>query len=555
MKFNTAIFYDLENLLKGYGFGQRMIQGLSLKEIYHRIKSAEGIENISIQRAYANWSDSRLGFIKNEILELGIEPIQVFGLSSGNTLKNVADIHLVVDLMDLLHHHNYLQNFVIVSGDGGFASVAKKIREYGKRVIGCAYEKSANKVFKAVCDQFIWIEDPEDNSDYGMGITAHVTDTRAKKILEDIFKLNITQSTTDQIWAKVKEVIQLFEKSPEYRAGLENGISPGAIRELINGAITGFDHTTLGYTKFIEFLQKAIENTNLAVYIIPPSDVKVGLKDKKPAGYTLLDSSNTMQVTDIQVSDPRVQRMHRVIKGIRGTESTEIILNKIKEIITWISQDTEFRNDLRFSGVSPAVLKEAIYTTVANIEIRKLGFSKFIEFLRFVFKGTELCVWQNERLLSDVKVGLRKNNLPFHTIMPDLEMREIHSVEHYKSILAVDAPIFKLPNYEIIKKVAIYFEANPIESTYFSDVVEQIETQMLTEEDAENIKLAVSCFISADCFIREPINARLSEQKLTIKIELNTYDRLINKLKSEMQKKILFSVGDCKPDVFEKMIR
>jgi len=55
MKFITAILYDIENLIGGYGNAD-MLSSLSLKDVYEEILKKD-IGQIAIQRAYANWSD------------------------------------------------------------------------------------------------------------------------------------------------------------------------------------------------------------------------------------------------------------------------------------------------------------------------------------------------------------------------------------------------------------------------------------------------------------------------------------------------------------------
>ncbi len=161
MAFNTAIFYDVENLLKGYSFSSHLLNNLSLREILESVDKTGLVKGIAVQRAYANWSDARLAVMRGEISELGIDPVQVFGFSRDQK-KNAADIQLVVDAVDLAHVRPAIEVFVIVSGDGGFAALAKKLHEYGKTVIGCAYPTAANRVLRSVCDAFVPIPDPED---------------------------------------------------------------------------------------------------------------------------------------------------------------------------------------------------------------------------------------------------------------------------------------------------------------------------------------------------------------------------------------------------------
>ncbi len=153
-QFNTAIFYDIENLTMGRSNPNL---NFSLKQIQTNLEKTTLVNKIAIQCAYADWSDSRLRLLKNEIQELGIEAIQIFDYSHK---RNAADMQLAIDVMELAQNRPTLQVFVIVSGDGAFAALAKKLHEYGKTVIGCAYEGQINRILKSVCDHFIPIPAP-----------------------------------------------------------------------------------------------------------------------------------------------------------------------------------------------------------------------------------------------------------------------------------------------------------------------------------------------------------------------------------------------------------
>jgi uncharacterized LabA/DUF88 family protein len=156
--FNTVVLYDIENLTLGSSNPQFLF---SLKEITENIKRYNLVDKIAGQYAYADWSDSRLNRIRSDIQELGIETMQIFGFSNQ---KNAADIQLVIDAVELIHSKPSLEVFAIVSGDGGFSCLAKKLHEYGKIVIGCAYENHTNKLLPAVCDYFVRLPDPAKNS-------------------------------------------------------------------------------------------------------------------------------------------------------------------------------------------------------------------------------------------------------------------------------------------------------------------------------------------------------------------------------------------------------
>ena len=137
--FNTAVFFDIENVLGGYD--NDAIATVSISQIMDVIRQ-EGsdaglVSSIAVNRAYANWSITRLSVLRREIVEQGIEPKQIFGFDRGEK-KNAADIELVIEAIDLAYTRPALTTFVVVSGDGGFSSLVKKLHELGKSVLVCA---------------------------------------------------------------------------------------------------------------------------------------------------------------------------------------------------------------------------------------------------------------------------------------------------------------------------------------------------------------------------------------------------------------------------------
>ncbi|MBK4728640.1 NYN domain-containing protein [Oxynema sp. CENA135] len=282
MKSNVAVFYDIENLLKGYNFSQNLIDNLSLKDILLEIKQIDVVNRIAVQRAYANWSDSRLAVMKGEINELGIEPIQIFGFSRQQK-KNAADIQLAVDAIDLAYIRPGIEVFVIISGDGGFSSLAKKLHEYGKFVIGCAYRSSKNKVFESVCDRFIEITDPEfddyERSDDDLlesqpNIT-NPTVLRMAKVINPI-----ESKDKDKVLEKSREIINWFANDTQLSKDLsKHGIHVSVIREAFKYGIKDFDHTIVGFPKFGQYLQLVCADTKIGLFNLPPSDLKLAYRN------------------------------------------------------------------------------------------------------------------------------------------------------------------------------------------------------------------------------------------------------------------------------------
>lgn len=146
MKCDTALFYDIENIGCAH-----------LKEIISALQRTGKIGRVAIQRAYAHWKHQSDKTVQ-AILALGIDLIEV-----GSYQKNAADIRLAADAMELLNYLPSIQIFVIVSGDGGFVQLAKKLHEYGKIVVGCGRHECTGTTLKEVCDFFLPIPDPRES--------------------------------------------------------------------------------------------------------------------------------------------------------------------------------------------------------------------------------------------------------------------------------------------------------------------------------------------------------------------------------------------------------
>jgi hypothetical protein len=73
--------------------------------------------------------------------------------------KNSADIHMVVDALDLCHQKNHIDLFALISGDSDFSPLVAKLKENQKRVIGCGVKSSTSDLLIGSCDEFIYYDD------------------------------------------------------------------------------------------------------------------------------------------------------------------------------------------------------------------------------------------------------------------------------------------------------------------------------------------------------------------------------------------------------------
>lgn len=283
MNGNTAIFYDVENLLKGYNMPKNYINSISLKNIFKEVEKIPKVKRILVQKAYANWSDSRLSVMKREINELGIEPVQIFGFSYYQK-KNAADIQLAVDAIDLAYVRNNIDIFVIVSGDGGFSAVARKLHEYGKYVIACGYKSSTNQVLESMCDYFIGIDDPEEENE---NITEEKKEVEQNLKITNPLVLKMSQSlerlssnNREEIIKKSQIILNWFVEDKEaVRELSHSGIHLSVIKEAFKYGIEDFDPHKIGLPKFIQFLQYICKDTDLKIVTSDKFQTKLALKN------------------------------------------------------------------------------------------------------------------------------------------------------------------------------------------------------------------------------------------------------------------------------------
>lgn len=424
MKFDTAIFYDIENLIGGYGARMDYISELSLKDILEEIRKVDILGGIAVQRAYANWSDQRLNVLRGDIVELGIEPIQMFGFGRG-TPKNASDIQLAIDAVDLAISRPSIQTFVIVSGDGGFSALAKKLHEYGKAVVGCAYRRATNRVFEAVCDRFVWIAQPG---------TSEV------------------QRPTEGVTVVTDPLLKEFK------------------------------------AKF------------------PPTEAK------SPADM--------------------VQKARAVLEQLAALRDSQYLL--------------------KTTGMNISIAAQALSIGIKDFSFVKAGFSKLVDFLRHVIHGSKLVLLHQPP--SEYRLVMAGTSVSgFKTVNTIADLQFIHTEENYRALLSTDYPMYRLPPYGALVKVASFLagETDSIKRLPLGDIISSVtESCDIEQRDA---KEAVLAFVSAGAFVREPEDKRLSEQVLTLKNY--SFELLMKTLRDAVHAKLASAVWEIDESVFLKIMK
>lgn len=228
-----AVFVDFENLAIGV---RDMDKGdfridLVLKRLLEKGR-------IVYKRAYCDWGKYR-GPVR-EFHGHGIELVDIpQGKMSG---KNSADIHMVVDALDLCYAKTHIDVFALLSGDSDFSPLVSKLKENNKRVIGCGVKSSTSNLLIDSCDEFIYYDDlvriankPEParkREKGGAAPAGPATDKKQEAITKLVQIVRSLERDYDPIWGSM-------------------------IKQTIRRVYPGFSEEYYGYSSFVAMLEDA----------------------------------------------------------------------------------------------------------------------------------------------------------------------------------------------------------------------------------------------------------------------------------------------------------
>ncbi len=161
---NVAVFLDMENLYGGVsGHPTSVPVGSIIKEVGRLVRDSGVGALTAVARAYANWGRAEMGAYRRQLLGHGVEPVQIF--SFNQDIKNAADIELVVDALRVAAEAPWIDVFVIVSGDGGYVPLVRRLHALGKYVIVVTTSGpdvgAVSGMLRSAADQFHVVALPE----------------------------------------------------------------------------------------------------------------------------------------------------------------------------------------------------------------------------------------------------------------------------------------------------------------------------------------------------------------------------------------------------------
>ncbi len=245
----------------------------------------------------------------------------------------------------------------------------------------------------------------------------------------------------------------------------------------------------------------------------------------------------------------KVEKLAKKVKPLPKNSGKNEILMKAKQIIKVIQKDKEWKSGL-IKGLNPSSIKSAFSAINLTIEPIMFGFGKFVELLRFLFCDTELCIYSLPP--SEIRIGFRNYPIKYFEILTDLEPRDLHSEECYKSILHSGSPSFRLPSMGELVVVCMALEKRLLSNVSLEEAI--VETNSTAEVflEADIIKYTIFGLIGAGVIDAQPETAPTSDKRFWMKKEFNTHEKMIEELFKQMAIKISSKINEpCRLEVLK----
>jgi hypothetical protein len=245
---NLAVLIDFENIAAGT---ER--EGLGRFDVRALMQRVNDKGRILLARSYADWG--RFSRFKQSLLSANVTMYEL--TSHGMQDKNRADIAMVVDALELAFTKDYIDTFVVVSGDSDFTPLVLKIRELNKRVIGIGTRKSTSRLLVQACDEFIFYES--------------IVKKQTREVKDKSGPMTNQEPMTRPV---------AFKLLHSTLQGLQRENPDPLLASVVKGAMRrkspDFSESDLGYASFARFLESAQKAKRVKI-----------IRDRKSGGYRI----------------------------------------------------------------------------------------------------------------------------------------------------------------------------------------------------------------------------------------------------------------------------
>lgn len=253
-----AVFIDLENLFGGYG---RSITGVPLSAIVKTVQAKANLLGLSrgaaTIRAYANWTHPEMSTYRKQMAAAGIEPVQVWTCSTpsspgGSRPKNAADIQLVVDALAVAADAPWIDVFAIISGDGDFVPLVRRLQLLGKVVLGASVVREnagiVSSDLRAAVDHYVDVQVASTQAPV-------VATPPPPKPVPDVSQKIVASARTPSKAEYVRAAVAYTQKYPNALVG--GAVVGSHLGSLLKKRWPTTSYSTFGYKTFGSFVEEA----------------------------------------------------------------------------------------------------------------------------------------------------------------------------------------------------------------------------------------------------------------------------------------------------------
>ena len=272
---NVAILFDAENVSSQYA-----------PSILAKVSS---YGNVVIQRAYADWSIQNTKSWKETIARQPITAIQQFH----NGESQAIDKTIIMDAIQIAIERPEINIFCIVASDKGYSSLALRLRELGKYVLGMGEETKAKEdsLLVNACNEFLYVE--------------KIAKIDENILIESSSEMDASESREIQNYSLLKFIDQAYDMTQKTR---ENGVLLSQLGTSIRKIKPDFDLNTYNFSSFKQMLEAF------------PDDYEIYDDGKRPPTHSAIKKEHNLSEKYIKGKIKRLIHNYGIIATDEGRD-------------------------------------------------------------------------------------------------------------------------------------------------------------------------------------------------------------------------------------------
>ncbi|MBQ9443989.1 MAG: NYN domain-containing protein [Lachnospiraceae bacterium] len=229
------------------------IENIAPKYIELIMNEASNYGNITIKRAYGDWTRQSSSTWRGKLLDYSIIPMQQFNNTFG---KNSSDSALIIDAMNILYRSN-VDGFILVSSDSDFTRLAATLKEEGKVVVGMGESKTPVALRNA-CDYFKVLDllykdlDKTQSGKKGQKKKQSAKPKQKKGHDDDISEIQEEANASTDLDTIERAIISIIDRNGDE----DNGMYIGTLGNSLIRRYPDFDTRNYGASKLSKFLEQ-----------------------------------------------------------------------------------------------------------------------------------------------------------------------------------------------------------------------------------------------------------------------------------------------------------